>query len=127
MSEALFAMAAATITRTFRSAVEVRPQIDEPQMPKEADPARAIVACDMVFSEAPALIDMANNGLGRNAIGVQSTFAGTKVTAHVDPGLLPYTPQKGDHVVRQRDEKLFRIGEIATDGHGGWYLHLNGS
>lgn len=127
MSDALFNSALGTVMKVFRrkGACTFRPMLQVPNREAEPDPVRTeITDLAMIFSEGAQRVDMANNGLGRNGIGVQGSFAGRYVFATIEAGALPYEPKKDDVILRD-DGKLFRVAELKPDGLGGHILRLN--
>ncbi len=127
MSDALFTLALGTVMTAFKrpGGCAFRPMKDIPNREPEPDPARDVVTdLRMVFSEGAARVDMSNNGLGRNGIGVQGSFAAHYVRATIEAGALPYAPMKGD-IIERDDGKLYRVTERLPDGLGGHVLKLS--
>lgn len=126
MSEAIFNTALGVASRIFgKAGCTFRPMRALPNREPEPDPARAIVEdiCP-IFSEGAARVDLANNGLGRQGVGIQSSFAGRYIRATLVAGSLPYAPRQGDILV-EPSGRVLSVAEVLPDGLGGHILKMN--
>jgi hypothetical protein len=128
MNDAIFTNALGVIGRVF-GAVEGSdyfPMTVEPNRAPAPDAARVIMfGVTVIYSEGAQRSTLSDNGLGRQGVQVQGTFAARYILATINAGALPYVPVKNDELLRRADQTRFRVIEVMPDGLGGYALRLN--